>query len=661
MALFIFAMLCYTLGIGSIFVPRKHQDFAHYFAQLMSMLGSGAILLLAGGYLYGGQVQPVTCAKGGPYLLTMDGWSAVFLVITGLAGILTGIYGWAYALGYLGKRLRVLGALVNFFLLSMVLVLVAQEVIAFLFAWEIMAVVSFLLVNQESEKKQTWQAAYQYLVMTQLGTAAIMLAFLLVGSGAASMSFSDLATSALTDTMRNLAFVSAFVGFALKAGLVPLHVWLPQAHPAAPSHVSALMSGVMLKIAVYGFGRFIFSFLGPVALWWGVLVLIVGLLSAFCGALYAQMDKDIKRILAYSSVENMGLIFTGFGVGMVLLASAKPELAAVGFIAAVVHSFNHSIMKTLLFMAAGAMLEAVGDKNLEKMGGLGKKMPLTAGFTLVGCMGLAALPLTNGFVGEWLLLQSGVILAGAGGAGLRLLAILTLGLLGLTGALALGCFVRFFGISFLGRARSKQAAAAHEAPQAMLVAMGLAAGLVLITGLGMKGVVATATQVVVTSLQGLQAGAGGNYAVQSAQQLEAYAPLMLGVLVALIGLLVWGLCYQRRLLQEQSVTWNCGTVSTAKQQYSATGFSKPVRRTFDFLLKPTRQVSYLEKSNKYFGREMLYHLQLPDRFAEIFYTPLEHRLVKSAAFLRRLQAGSVQLYVAYVMLAMVLVLMWGAW
>ena len=407
------AVFCYILGCFAVLIPRKHQLFAHYFAQVMSILGSTLILITAGIYLLSGETALLKVAFVGRYMLAIDGWSSVFLCITGLAGILTSIFAVDYALAYIGKRLRELSGLWNLFLLSMVLVLVAQSAVSFLVSWEVMAIVSFLLVNHDSEKRETWQAAYQYLVMTHIGTAAIMIAFFVVGSGSNGFNFSELNISQFETTARNLAFTAAFLGFALKAGLVPLHVWLPNAHPAAPSHVSALMSGVMLKVAVYGFGRFIFDFLGPVDFWWGALVLVVGLLSAFFGALYAQMEKDIKRILAYSSVENMGIVFATIGAGMLLLTTSHKEYAVIGFTAAIVHSFNHSIMKSLMFMVAGAVNHAVDDKNIEKMGGLAKLMPWTAGCALTGSLALAALPLTNGFIGEWLMFLSFAFLAQA--------------------------------------------------------------------------------------------------------------------------------------------------------------------------------------------------------------------------------------------------------
>ena len=529
-------------------------------------------------------------------------------------------------------------------------------------AWEVMAIISFLLVNHDSEKRETWQAAYQYLVMTHIGTAAIMIAFFIVGSGSNGLNFSELNNAQLETTARNLAFTAAFLGFALKAGLVPLHVWLPNAHPAAPSHVSALMSGVMLKVAVYGFGRFIFDFLGPVDFWWGALVLVVGLLSAFFGALYAQMEKDIKRILAYSSVENMGIVFAAIGAGMLLLTTSHKEYAVIGFTAAIVHSFNHSIMKSLMFMVAGAVNHAVDDKNIEKMGGLAKLMPWTAGCALTGSLALAALPLTNGFIGEWLMFHSFAFLAQAdAGTGVRLLAALAFILSGLASALALGCFVRVFGVVFLGRPRARRAESAHEVSRFMLAAMLIPALLIFVSGILASPIVTIAQHVAEANLPNLNMLSEEHLLIWGKDSgMLNYDTFVLLIAAVVITIFAWLIIYRGQVFVKRDVIWNCGTEPTLRQQYSGTGFSKPIRRAFDFLLKPRREVVFLQKENKYFGRSMAYTLTIPDRFTEKLYIPVQYYLVKTASFLRRIQAGSVRIYIGYVMVAMVLVLIWGA-
>ena len=650
MELFLLAVGCFGLGILTLLFPHGLQRAAHCLANSACLAGSALVAYAAALLLFCG-VNPAPLSWG-PYSLTCDGWSAIFLLLTGIAGVITSLYALGYARAYEGSRLRMLGGMWSLFLVSMVLVLLAGDAFSFLLFWEIMAVASFMLVNHESEKRSTWTAAYQYLVMTSVGTAAIMIAFLLTGVASASFSFADMAKNTLSGVWQHAVFVCAFAGFALKAGLVPLHVWLPKAHPAAPSHVSALMSGVMLKIALYGFGRFMFSFLPAWNYWWCVAVLLAGVVSAFLGVLYAQIETDIKRVLAYSSVENMGVIFAAFGCGMLMKASGS-SFYMLGFVAALVHAFNHSIMKVLMFMSAGSIMHGTGSKNLELFGGLARKMPYTAAFAFVGSMALAAIPLTNGFTGEWLVLQSFITLAtNSVGQSTRLLTALSFILLGFTGALALGCFVRFFGITFLGRARSEAAEHAHESDGFMLTAMGIASVLVLAFGLYPVPVLQAAS---------FALGVQPDFAADAMGLSWAgvgYKPVLLLVLLAALSLVLW-LAVKDSFVRKD-VTWNCGTYPTQRQQYSATGFSKPVRRAFDYLLKPKRQVTYMRKDHAYFGRQLSYKLEIPDMITEKLYLPFQKHFVGISAFLRRLQQGSVRLYVAYVMVAMMLVLVWGA-
>lgn len=655
MELLLSAVILYGAGVLTLLLPRSMQQIAHWGSNIVAAIASGIVTYVAGNQLFGN--QKIILANWGSYSLSCDNWSAIFLLLTGIAGVITSIYALGYAKSYTGKRLRLLGSMWNLFLVAMVLVLLAGDALSFLVFWEMMAVASFMLVNHESEQRSTWTAAYQYLVMTSIGTTAIMIAFLLTGSASVSFSFTDMAHNTLEGVWQHFVFACAFIGFALKAGLVPLHVWLPKAHPAAPSHVSALMSGVMLKIALYGFGRFVFLFLPSWNYWWCVIVMLVGLVSAFLGVLYAQMETDIKRILAYSSVENMGIIFAAFGCGMFLDISTGNQWGWLGFLAALVHTFNHSIMKVLMFMGAGSIMHGTGSKNMELFGGLAKNMPWTCICVFVGSLALASIPLTNGFTGEWLVLQSFITLAKSSAAhDMRLWTSVAFILLGFTGALALGCFVRFFGITFLGRSRSICAENAHEADKFMLVAMAIASSLILFLGiypLPLLEAVCVALNFdsnIIIHGTGLLVGFGN--------KMSLFNPLLLVILLAVISLAVM-FCV-RNVFVVQDVTWNCGTYPTARQQYSATGFSKPVRRAFDYMLKPKRKVTYMRKDNAYFGRLMSYKLEIPDMITEKLYNPLQKHFVGVSAFLRRLQQGSVRLYVGYVMAAMVMVLVWGA-
>ena len=639
MDMFFAAVLCYSIGILTLFAPHHMQMMAHYVANLAAVMGSGLVFFNAWSILAGDAT--IRAFRWGSYTLTCDGWSAPFLMLTGLAGIIASVYALGYAESYEGKRLRMLNGLWNLFICSMVLVLLAGDALSFLLFWEIMAVASFLLVNHEAEKRTTWNAAYQYLVMTSIGTAAIMIAFFLTTTFSEGFSFAAMSANTLKGGWLHATFAAAFIGFALKAGLVPLHVWLPNAHPAAPSHVSALMSGVMLKIALYGFGRFMFDFLPEWNYWWAVIVMVIGLISAFLGVLYAQMEVDIKRILAYSSVENMGIIFAAFGCGMLLKVVTDSNWCQIGFLAALLHAFNHSIMKVLMFMSAGSIMHGTGSKNLELFGGLARKMPYTALFTFIGAMSLSALPLTNGFVGEWMWSALAFIL------------------MGLTGALALGCFVRYFGITFLGAARSKLVDHAHESDIFMLAAMGMSSALVLLVGIFPAYVIELLCKAIDMS-DYMVIGLGGRLIWSGSGTFVTFSPLVIAIALGLLGVALLVFVVRQGVCIEKDVTWNCGTYPTARQQYSATGFSKPVRRAFDYLLKPKRERTFTQNDHSYFGRKLYYKLEIPDMITEKLYQPFNKYFVSASAFLRRLQQGSVRLYVSYVMVAMVIVLVWGA-
>ena len=653
------SLLIYLVGTVTIVWPKRTELAAHYFGMICSVVASGLVAYSALMYLLFPSGSWLVDTYWGSYSLQADAWSSAFLLLTGVAGVIISIYAMDYARGYLGHRIRLLSGLWNLFLLSIVAVLISGDAFTFIVSWEIMALVSFLLVNHEAGKKKTVSAAYQYMVMTHIGTAAIMVAFYLIGSHSLSFSFGDMANNNLNGFMKDVAFLCAFLGFALKSGLMPLHIWLPNAHPAAPSHVSALMSGVMLKVALYGFGRFAFQFIGMDVFWHGLIVMVIGLISAFLGVLYATMEVDMKRILAYSSVENMGIIFSAFGCGMVLYAMQLHSICVIAFTAALVHAVSHSLMKGLLFMSAGSVMHATGSKNIELMGGLIKKMPYTALFTLIGSMSLSSLPFTSGLVGEWLTLQSFITLAQqAGNPELRLLVIFAFVMLGLTGATALGCFVRMYGTAFLGRARSNIVDKAHEMPVFMLVGMGLEAVLIVAIGV-MPDILVNIMQQIFSGFAvvsmgtplGIIWGGSGHYAI--------YSPGIIFAVFVLMGLFMVAALYRSGTFVRKNVTWNCGTVPTSRQQYSATGFSKPLRRAFEDILTPKRRLTYLRKEHAYFGRKLRYDLEIPDLFNDKLYKPIQQLMINYSSAFHRVQEGSVSIYIGYTMIAMIVVLIWG--
>ncbi|MBI2365237.1 MAG: hydrogenase 4 subunit B, partial [Deltaproteobacteria bacterium] len=334
-----------------------------------------------------------------------DRLSTFFVVVIAVGAIPAALYALGYTREYTGKHsLAGMGIAFNVFIAAMILVALARNLLTFLALWELMSLASYFLVMTEHEREDTVRAGWIYFVMTHAGFAALFLGFLLLALATGTMDFADWGAAAakLDPTSRNLIFVLLALGFGSKAGVIPLHVWLPRAHPAAPSHVSALMSGVMIKLGVYGLVRVAFDWLGTGPVWWGGAILVVGAVSAVLGVLYALVEHDLKRLLAYHSVENIGIIMLGLGGGMLFQLSHLPGLAALALVAGLYHTLNHAAFKSLLFMGAGAVLHATHTRNMEEMGGLIKRMPQTAALFLVGSVAIAALPPLNGFISEWL-------------------------------------------------------------------------------------------------------------------------------------------------------------------------------------------------------------------------------------------------------------------
>ena len=395
-----------------------------------------------------------------------DALGCFFGMMVSLLAVALSIYSLGYARGYYGqKNVGVLAAFFNLLLLATTLVFLADNAFFFLIAWEIMALSAYCLVSFEHEHEETRNAGVLFFIMSHIGTGCLILGFLLLFQASGSYGFDSF--HALGDKMpvgqRNLVFLLFLFGFGVKAGMVPLHIWLPAAHPVAPSNVSALMSGVLIKTGIYGMTRVCFDFLGTPPNWWGVTVLTIGTVSAVLGVLYALMEHDLKRLLAYHSIENIGIILMGLGAALMFLHSGHPALATLALIAGLYHTINHASFKALLFLGAGAVLHATHTRNMEEMGGLAKRMRWTALFFFVGAVAISALPPLNGFVSEWLTYQALLQGFGTTPSLIRLMFPLSGAMLALTGALAAACFVKAFGITFLAQPRSDHARHAHEA------------------------------------------------------------------------------------------------------------------------------------------------------------------------------------------------------
>ena len=469
-----------------------------------------------------GPADGVNLPLGLPWIgahFRIDALSAFFLVIVNLGSAGASLF----AIGY-GRHEEAPGRVLPFypvFLAAMNLVVMADDAFAFLFSWEFMSLASWALVMAHHEDEENRHAGFVYIVMASAGTLALLLAFGLLAGSVGGYAFDAMRATPLAPAGAALVFCLALFGAGSKAGLVPLHVWLPLAHPAAPSHVSALMSGVMTKVAIYGFIRIAFDLLGPPQWWWAVLVLIVGGATAVLGLLYALLQDDLKRLLAYSTVENVGIVFIGLGLALAFGTNAMPAAAALALTAALFHALNHSLFKSLLFFGAGAVLNATGERNIERMGGLIHRMPVTAFAFLVGAAAISALPPLNGFVSEWLTFQAILISPDMAQWSLKIIVPAIGGLLALAAALAAACFVRAYGVAFLGRPRSPAAANASEVDRFSLAAMLAFAGLCLLLGI-LPGLVIDALAPVTALV------VGGQLPAQVGQQWLSIVPIAEG-------------------------------------------------------------------------------------------------------------------------------------
>jgi len=672
LALFLLLLVGYGFGIGSALVLGDGV-LGRGLTASGAMVGAGTGFAIGVSGFVTGQPFQVDRAHIMPltgFAVQGDGLSAFFLVVIGLVGMAAALYGFGYTATYAGRySLRLLGAMLNVLLLSLTLQVLAANALTFLLMWELMSLSAYWLVLTEHDQPGTVQAGVWYIAMTHLGFAALTAMFLLLSGGELTTSFTAMRANAtgLTPLVRDAVFLLAFLGFGAKAGIVPLHVWLPLAHPVAPSHVSALMSGVVIKMGIYGLVRVVLDLLGGGPMWWGLVVLGVGAVSALLGVLYALMEHDLKRLLAYHSVENIGIILIGVGVGLVFHSYGLMSWAALGLIGGLYHTINHASFKGLLFLGAGSVLHATHTRNMEELGGLIKPMPWTALFFLIGAAAIAALPPLNGFVSEWLVFQA---LLGSFNIPVPEVAVLmplAVGMLALTSGLAAACFVKAFGITFLAIPRSHEAQHAHEAPLSMRAGMALLA--LACIGLGL------APYIGVPLLGRALTGLGGLPATSATFTLDLtlQTPAGLGqmstllVTVGLGGLLLLTLLVMRGLRVNQHLrvgdSWGCGRIGqTPRMEYTATAFAEPLRRVFAELYRPTKELTIdFHPESKYFVQSIAYKSDITPLFDQWLYEPLLRLVRATARQVRRLQAGSLHLYLVYVTIMLVILLLAARW
>jgi hydrogenase-4 component B len=580
-----------------------------------------------------------------PFALGIDRLSALFLLLICTVAVPVAIFAASYFDNHYGEHRRNwMWAFFSLFLLSMIVVVTASTGFAFLVGWELMTLISAGLILMEGDSAERCHNVFIYLLMMHAGAAAVAASFFLFLPYSHGLGFAAIRTASagVPAGIRTLIFLLAFVGFGTKAGIIPLHLWLPRAHPIAPSPVSALMSSVMLKTAVYGFVRFAFDFLGGGPSWSGYIVLLAGAVSGLLGVLYAIAEHDLKRLLAYHSVENIGIIYLGLGTSLVFLAHHQPVLAALALIAALLHTFNHALFKSLLFLGAGAISNATQTVDLEELGGLQRRMPVTGATFLIACCSIVGLPLFNGFISEWLTFRS--FLAGSILTNTKAQIVLPLmvGVLALIGGLAAACFVKVFGVAFLGRSRSAEAEHAVEVPVSMQGGMIMLAAACLLIGT-LPGILlhplASLAQVLIP---------GGGVP----EETLIIARVIPWIAAIILGVSMTGALLKRR--ERMVRTWACGLPGlTSRMQYTSTGFSKPIRFVFSSVYKPDRKIDRLPADQPYFPVSITYRSVRTTSYEKTIYRPFVEMILSAAHQLRRMQTGNIQVYLLYIFVTLV--------
>lgn len=636
-------------GVPGLFVPAGKSAGERVFVLAMALAGGLGIASALAVVVEGeGALALPWSVPGGRLALEVDALSAMFLLQVAVIAPLGACYGLAYwserAHPESGRRLRVFYGLTSG---AMLLLVAARNAILFLASWEVMALSAFMLVGTEDEKPVARAASHVYLLATRFGTLLLFAMFTLAFASTGTLDFDGL-SRALASPLRDAIFVLGLLGFGLKAGLMPLHLWLPGAHANAPSHVSALLSGVLIKMGIYGIVRLVAACAAPPA-WWGAWVLALGALSGVLGVSFAIGQHDLKRLLAYHSVENIGIIAMGLGVALLGQSAGHGELVVLGLGGALLHVWNHGAFKALLFLSAGAVVHATGTREIDRLGGLARKLPWTSRAFLLGAVAICGLPPLNGLVSELLVYLALFRTSGEGGS-LWLAGALGGPALALIGALAVACFVKVFGAVFLGEPRTHDADAAHEAGGAMRGPMAALAGVCLLIGL--------APMVVVPMLD----RAIADFATREVRSVAQLAPLgavsATGlVLLALIGLAARAARRWARQARRDVGTWDCGYAApSARMQYSSSSFAQMLVALFGWALRPEVHAPRIEGP---FPAPSRFHSEVPDAVLDRAVAPCFRVLGGLFERLHRLQSGNVHLYLVYIVVALIALLAWS--
>jgi formate hydrogenlyase subunit 3/multisubunit Na+/H+ antiporter MnhD subunit len=644
------------LVLGAFPLGIRRSKAAPWIAALGVWLGCGIAAVPVIRTLTGGVPPSLQIAwnmPGGSLSFGLDGLSAFFCLPILLVSPLAALYGCQY-LAHEKKPLGPVSFFYNVLTASMLLLLAARNGLLFLVIWEVMAISSFFLVVFDDEHAHVRQAGWTYLVASHIGTGALLVLFALLGKQANSLDFSLTAKAALSPTMAGVLFVLAVIGFGTKAGFIPLHIWLPEAHPAAPSHVSALMSGVMIKTGIYGLLR-ILTMLGHPSAAWGWTLVIIGLASGILGVAFALAQHDLKRLLAYHSVENIGIIALGIGAGLLGLAWNQPVLVVLGFGGGILHVLNHAVFKSLLFLGAGAVVHSTGTRDIDHLGGLIKSMRWTAVTFVIASAAISGLPPFNGFISEFLIYLAGFSGVRAEAPGTVVLAIAIGGGLALIGGLAAACFAKAFGVVFLGEPRSSYAIHAEEVGAAMRWPMAVLAGACLGIGLlapALVKMVLPAVRIVAP-------------AALPAEPVTTAMGSLMGIVRISATLLLLAIAFYliRRYLprgneETTTGTWDCGYARpTARMQYTASSFAQPLTDLFKIFLGTRKHGTAPEG---FFPARATFETQTPDAAREHLFVPLFRLIDRALSPVRRMQHGRIHEYLLYIAIVLVLLLIWKA-
>jgi hydrogenase-4 component B len=657
MELFILGCIV-PVAMGTLTLLFGRTRVAAWFASLGVWIGCGIALVPVVATLSGQAVEPIQVAwsmPGGSLSFGLDGLSAFFCLPILLISPLAALYGCAY----LAHEKRSLGSILFFYNVltaSMLLLMASRNALLFLIVWEIMAISSFFLVVFDDEHAHVREAGWTYLIATHMGTAALLVLFALMGRHADSLEFDRMTAAGFSPAMASVLFALAVIGFGSKAGFMPLHVWLPEAHPAAPSHVSALMSGVMIKTGIYGLLR-VLTLLGTPLAAWGWALIIIGLVSGILGVAFALAQHDLKRLLAYHSVENIGIIALGIGSGLLGLAWNQPVLMVLGFGGGILHVLNHAVFKSLLFLGAGAVVHSTGTRDIDHLGGLFKTMRWTGVTFLVASAAISGLPPFNGFISEFLIYVGAFSGVRAGSPETVILAIGITGGLALIGGLAAACFAKAFGVVFLGEPRSSHAADAHEVGAAMRWPMAILAA----TCLGIGLLAPWVLNLVVPAVRVMTGGRAGLLTEPTTMAVRS----LTGVVYASASLLVLaiGLFLVRRHLprgkeENATGTWDCGYARpTPRMQYTASSFAQPLTDLFKVFLGTRKHGTPPEG---FFPGPTTFESHTPDAARERLFAPLFRLVDRALSPIRRMQHGLIHEYLLYIAIVLVLLLLWKA-